>query len=203
MHIALIGPGGNVGSRILIELLNRGHDVTGICRSPDRVQPRPRLVLTKADATSESSLRGVIGGHDALISAARFLTMDPSAVIGAVKKAGVGRLLVVGGAASLEIAPGKILLDSPDFPAEYKPEASAGKAFLDLLRRETALDWTFLSPSNIFVPGPRTGKFRVGGDGLLAGPDGKSWISIEDYAIAMVDEIENPRHTRARFTVGY
>jgi uncharacterized protein len=109
----------------------------------------------------------------------------------------------VGGAASLETAPGQILLDSPHFPPAYKPEASAAKGFLDALRNVQDLDWTFLSPSVFFGPGERTGKFRLAGDTLLTAADGKSSISYEDYAVAMFDEIENPKHSRARFTVGY
>ncbi|MCD0506258.1 NAD(P)-dependent oxidoreductase, partial [Bordetella petrii] len=117
--------------------------------------------------------------------------------------AGVPRLLVVGGAGSLRVAPGVMLIDTPEFPDAYKPEARAGVVFLDTLRREKALDWTFLSPSALFEPGERTGVFRVGADELLADDEGKSWISMEDYAIALVDELESPRHTRRRFTVGY
>ena len=129
--------------------------------------------------------------------------MRPQAIIGAVKKAGVKRLLVVGGAGSLEVAPGRLLIDTPEFPAEYKPEALAGKEFLRVLRAEHDLDWTYLSPSAVFVPGPKTGTFRLGTDSLLTGADGKSWVSMEDFAIAMVDELEKPRHSRQRFTVGY
>ena len=109
----------------------------------------------------------------------------------------------MGGAASLEIAPGEILLNSPHFPPAYKPEASAGKAFLDALREVKDLDWTFLSPSAFFGPGERTGKFRLSDNTLLSAADGKSSISYEDYAIAMLDEIEQPKHIRGRFTVGY
>jgi putative NADH-flavin reductase len=109
----------------------------------------------------------------------------------------------VGGAGSLEVAPGVALVDTPQFPAAYKVEASAGRDFLNALRRETELNWTFLSPSALFVPGERTGRFRVGGDQLLKDKDGKSWISMEDYAIAMLAEVETPKHPHQRFTVGY
>jgi putative NADH-flavin reductase len=119
-----------------------------------------------------------------------------------VQQAGVPRYLVVGGAGSLEVAPGVKLIDTPQFPAIYKAEAAAGGAFLDLLRQETSLDWTFLSPSAVFAPGERTGKFRLGRDQLLTNDKGSS-ISFEDYAIALVDEIEKPVHSRQRFTVGY
>lgn len=123
-------------------------------------------------------------------------------LIEAVRQADVKRYLVVGGAGSLEVAPGKRLVDQPEFPQIYKPEATKGAEFLTLLRIVTDLDWTFLSPSAMFVPGERTGKFRLGKDALLSGEKGSS-ISFEDYAIAMVDEIEKPVHVRQRFTVGY
>jgi len=109
----------------------------------------------------------------------------------------------VGGAGSLEVAPGVRVIDTPDFPAEYKPEASAGALFLERLQREPALDWTFLSPSAEFVHGSRTRAFRLGEDSLLVDREGRSHISFEDYAIAMVDELEQGRHLRNRFTVGY
>jgi putative NADH-flavin reductase len=123
-------------------------------------------------------------------------------LIEAVRASGVKRYLVVGGAGSLEVAPGLKLIDAPDFPTEYKAEAAAGGVFLDLLRGEVDLDWTFLSPSALFVPGERTGKFRLGQDQLLANEQGSS-ISFEDYAVALVDELEKPTHSRQRFTVGY
>ena len=113
------------------------------------------------------------------------------------------RLLVVGGAGSLETAPGVLLVNAPNFPANYKPESLAGTKFLSVLREEKELDWTFLSPSALFVPGERTGKFRLGEDQLLVTADGKSYISMEDFAIALVDELEHPKHSRRRFAVGY
>jgi len=203
MKVALIGPGGNVGSRLVTELLSRSHEVIGIARHPENVSSRPRLTTRRADATDEAGLAAALRGADVLISAGRFASVSPAAIIGAAKKAGMKRLLVVGGAGSLEVAPGKLLIDIPEFPAAYKPEAQAGKTFLDTLRGETELDWTYLSPSNIFVPGERTGRFRLGTNSLLTSSDGKSWISMEDFAIAMVDELEKPRHSRTRFTVGY
>lgn len=128
---------------------------------------------------------------------------DAAALVATAKQAGVRRLLVVGGAGSLEVEPGVALVDTPDFPAAYKAEALAGRTFLDTLRSETELDWTFLSPSASFEPGERTGTFRVGADQLLADASGASRITMEDYAIALVDEIESPKHSRSRFTVGY
>lgn len=203
MNIALIGVTGRVGSRVLQELLRRGHSVTGIARDPGKAPAAPHLVVKAADATDAAQLAPVLAGHDAVISASRFVSSDAKALIDAARQAGVKRLLVVGGAGSLEVAPGKALADAPDFPAAYKQEADAGRAFLETLRKERALDWTFLSPSAEFAPGARTGQFRLGGDQLLADAGGRSWISMEDFAIALVDELEHPAHVRQRFTVGY
>ena len=203
MHIALIGVSGRVGSRLVAELLRRGHHVTGIARETGKLASQPHLVLKQGDANQPAQLAPLLAGHDAVLSALKFATSDAALLIAAVKQAGVYRLLVVGGAGSLEVAPGRALLDTPDFPAAYRPEAEAGRRFLDTLRTERALDWTFLSPAAEFVPGERTGKFRLGGQQLLADANGRSWISMEDYAIAFVDELETPKHSRQRFTVGY
>ena len=203
MKIALIGVTGRVGSRLLAELLRRGHHVTGIARNTGKLAGQPGLVLKNADADQPAQLAPLLAGHDAVISALKFATTDAETLIAAVKQAGVRRLVVVGGAATLEVAPGHILLDAPGFPAAYRPEAEGGRRFLDILRGERELDWTFLSPPAEFDPGERTGKFRLGTDQLLTDANGKSWISMEDYAIAFVDELETPRHSRQRFTVGY
>ena len=203
MSIALLGVSGRVGSRLLAELLSRGHSVTGIARDTTSLARRPGLVLKTGDATQPARLAPLLAGHDVVISAMRFQSFDPNALITAVKQAGVPRLMVVGGAGSLEVAPGEALIDAPGFPAAYKPESEAGRQALDVLRAEKDLDWTFLSPSADFAPGERTGKFRLGGDQLLSDANGKSWISMEDFAIAFVDELETPKHSRQRFTVGY
>lgn len=202
MKIALIGATGNAGSRILAELSRRHHAVTAIARQPERVPALPGVTAVKADVDDVSGLAAVLKGHDAVVSSVHFTASDPRKLIEAVHAAGVSRYLVVGGAGSLEVAPGVKLIDTPAFPTIYKAEAAAGGAFLDLLRREAGLDWTFLSPSAMFVPGERTGKFRLGGDQLLSNEKGSS-ISFEDYAMALVDEIEQPAHSRQRFTVGY
>jgi len=202
MKIALIGATGNAGSRILAELSRRGHAVTAIARNIEKVPALPGVVPAKADAADVKALAAALKGHDAVISSVHFTASDPSKLIAAVRESGVPRYLVVGGAGSLLVAPGVRLIDTPQFPAQYKAEAAAGGAFLELLRNETALDWTFLSPSAMFVPGERSGKFRLGGDELLSNDKGSS-ISFEDYAIALVDEIEKPAHSRQRFTVGY
>jgi putative NADH-flavin reductase len=202
MKIALIGATGNAGSRILAELSRRDHAVTAIARNIEKVPALPGVTAAKADADDVKALAATLKGHDAVISSVHFTASDPLKLIAAVKQAGVPRYLVVGGAGSLLVAPGVRLIDTPEFPALYKAEAAAGSDFLELLRKETALDWTFLSPSAMFVPGERTGKFRLGGDELLSNASGSS-ISFEDYAIALADEIEKPAHSRRRFTVGY
>jgi putative NADH-flavin reductase len=202
MKIALIGATGNAGSRILAELSRRGHAVTAIARHPEKVPALTGVTALKADADDVAGLAAALRDHDAVISSVHFTASDPRKLIEAVHASGVGRYLVVGGAGSLEVAPGVKLIETPEFPAIYKAEAAAGGVFLDLLRKETKLDWTFLSPSALFVPGERTGKFRLGGDQLLVNDKGSS-ISFEDYAIALADEIEKPAHSRQRFTVGY
>ncbi|HWW07579.1 NAD(P)-dependent oxidoreductase [Collimonas sp.] len=202
MKLAIIGVTGRAGSRIAAEALRRGHSVTGIARSTAQAAPAG-VDLQQGDATQPEQLAALIRGHDAVVSSARFSVLKAAPLLQALKSAGVKRLLVVGGAASLELAPGVILLDSPDFPAEYKVEAVPGKQFLDDLRAETSVDWTFLSPPAMFAPGERTGKFRVGQNQLLSDDKGQSQISMEDYAIALLDEIEQPKHLRQRFTVAY
>ncbi len=203
MKIALTGVTGRVGSRLAAELLRRGHAVTGIARDVSKAEAKPGLRLEAADVNQSEAFALLLRGHDAVISASRFVSTDPAALIAAVKKAEVPRLLVVGGAGSLEVAPGAMLVDTPEFPEAYKPEASGGIEFLEALRSEKTLDWTFLSPSAEFEPGKRTGAYRTGDDRLLVDDKGRSWISMEDYAIALVDELENPKHLRRRFTVGY
>ncbi|MCH4564578.1 NAD(P)-dependent oxidoreductase [Halomonas sp. EGI 63088] len=201
-NVALIGASGNAGSRILKELSDRGHTVTAIARHPDRIATLPGVTARQGDANDRAGLADALRGHDAVISAVHFATSDADTLVGAVREAGVRRYLVVGGAGSLDVAPGQRLIDQPEFPAEYKEEASAGVAFLERLKTVEDLDWTFLSPSALFVPGERTGTFRLGKDTLLSNEHGSS-ISFEDYAIALVDELERPAHVRQRFTVGY
>ena len=202
MKIALIGASGNAGSRILRELADRGHAVTAIARDPARIAALPGVTAIAGDIADPAALTALLAGHDVVVSAVDFLQTDAPSLIATVKAATPSRYLVVGGAGSLEVAPGVRLVDTPDFPDAYKAESLAGAAFLDLLRGEAALDWTFLSPSAMFVSGERTGHFRLGADTLLVG-EGGSVISFEDYAVALTDEIETPAHRRQRFTVGY
>ena len=203
MKIAVVGASGNTGSRIVAELARRGHAITAIARRPDKIAKLPNVTATRGDVDDQPSLTRLFSGHDIAISSVHFLDSDPVKLIAAARDSKVGRYLVVGGAGSLEVAPGVRLVTTPGFPVQYKAEAEKGAAFLELLARENALNWTFLSPSALFVAGERTGKFRLGTDQLLTGEGGKSWISFEDFAVALADEIEQPAHIRQRFTVGY
>ena len=203
MKIAVIGASGNAGSRITAELARRGHSVTAIARHPEKIAAHANVTPTEGDVMDQAGLARLLAGHDAAISSVHFLASDPVRLIAAAKESKVGRYLVVGGAGSLEVAPGVRLVTTSGFPVAYKAEAEAGGAFLDLLRAEKELNWTFLSPSALFVAGERTGKFRLGIDQLLTAADGKSSISFEDFAVALADEIERPAHIRQRFTVGY
>ena len=213
MKIALIGATGFVGSAILQEALNRGHEVTVIVRHPEKLPPHAKLRPQKGDIYSEDEVARLVAGHDAVISAFNPGWSNPDiynqqvqgtrAIINGVKKTEIKRLLFVGGAGSLEVKPGVQALDLPGFPAEYKQGALATREALNMLRKESTLDWSFLSPSADLSPGQRTGKFRLGTDQMLSDASGQSRISTADYAMAMIDEVERPAHIRQRFTVGY
>jgi len=202
MKVAVIGASGRGGSRIVAELVQRGHEVTAIARNPEKIAAQANVTPKKGDLY-DPNLSPLLAGHDAVVSAVHFLDSDPDTLIEAVRKSGVKRYFVMGGAGSLEVAPGVKLIDTPEFPAIYKDEAAKGGAFLDRLRREKDIDWTFLSPPALIDFGTRTGKFRVGKDQLLVDGKGESKISFEDFAVAAVDELEKPKHSRQRFTVGY
>ena len=164
MKIAVIGASGNAGSRITAELARRGHAVTAIARNPERIAAQANVAATKGDIMDRPALTSLLAGHDAAISSVHFLASDPLKLIGAARDSKVGRYLVVGGAGSLEVAPGVRLVTTSGFPVAYKAEAEKGAGFLDLLRAEKELNWTFLSPSALFTAGERTGKFRLGTD---------------------------------------
>jgi putative NADH-flavin reductase len=202
MIVALIGASGNAGSRILAELSRRGHEIRALVRHPDRVPALTGVTAHQVDANDGQALSALLRGADAAISSVKFKDTDPRGLIESVRRAGVKRYLVVGGAGSLEIEPGLREVDGPNFPPHVRPEALKGADFLEQLRASD-LDWTFLSPSRIFFAGERTGVFRMGSDQLLVDAGGKSSISFEDYAVALVDELERPAHVRRRFTVGY
>ncbi|MEN5230065.1 NAD(P)-dependent oxidoreductase [Brevundimonas naejangsanensis] len=203
MKVTVLGASGRAGSEIVKELARRGHAVTAVARRPERVPETPGVTAVAGDVSQPETLVPALSGADAVVSAIMFVDSDPQLLIKAVKDAGVPRYLVVGGAGSLEVAPGQALINTPGFPDAYRAEAEAGGRFLETLRAEPELNWTFLSPSALFDGSERTGTFRLGDDALLTDDQGNSRISFPDYAIAMADEIETPRHPRARFTVGY
>jgi putative NADH-flavin reductase len=202
MKIALAGATGYVGSRVLAEALRRRHAVSAVARDVSKLTPAAGLTIAQGDL-SVPSIVPLLAGHDAVIIAVKSASIEQRSVVEMVKLAGVARLLVVGGAGSLEVAPGLDLVDSPQFPAQWKPEALAARNFLRLLREERTLDWTLLSPSALLEPGERTNRFRLGCDQLLRDAKGESRISVEDLAVALIDELETPRHSRLRFTAGY
>jgi len=215
MKIALIGGTGFVGSAVLAELSQRGHQVSALARDTTKYRTTPGVTPVGADATDAAQVERAVVGADAVISAynpgwqspelyERFMA-GTRATIAGVKRSGVKRLLVVGGAGSLFVAPGVQLMDTPEFksmvPPEILPGVQGAREALELIRAETSLDWTFLSPPAKLAPGERTGKFRVGGDNLLMNGAEPAGISVADLAVAIVDEIERPAHIRQRFTV--
>lgn len=212
MKVALIGASGFIGSRLLAELLSRGHHVTALVGHPEKLTLHPLQDAVQVDVLATAALTGWLIGHEAAISAFSghaqpdvydYYLRGIRSIITAAKYARLPRLLIVGGAGSLEVAPGVQLVDTPDFPPEWQGSALGAREALRLLRNEPGLNWTMLSPAALATPGERTGRFRLGGDQLLVDAAGKSAISLEDYAVAMVDELEKPAHPRQRFTVGY
>lgn len=217
MKLAVIGASGFVGSVVVREALDRGHEVTAIARNPEKITAAgEKLHKVEADVYNEARIVEVLKGHDAVISAYNPGWSNPNifeetlaggkAVQEAVKKSGVKRLLVVGGAGSLYMAPGKQLVDTPEFPEAYKAGALALRDYLNVIKEEKELDWTFLSPAiemHQGTSGERRGTYRKGGEHPLFNEEGRSVISAEDMAIAILDEIEQPQHIRQRFTVAY
>ncbi len=212
MKIAVFGATGNIGSRVITEALNRGHDVTAIMRHPeDYTLEQPHLKVARGDIFTAQDVEAAVFNHDAVVSAYNFTKgAKPSTIvevaeplINGLKQAGVKRLIIVGGAGSLEVAPGLQLVDSPGFPPGFKDAALAHRDALKVYQKEKELDWTYISPAAYIEPGERTGNFRRGKDKLITDEEGNSRISMEDFAVAIVDEIMNPQHIRERFTVGY
>jgi uncharacterized protein len=208
MNVVLYGATGKSGIRILTELLSRGHSVTAVARKPIGIPANVKTV--KDDLSDVNKIATIISGADAVVSAYAPPQDDTDQLLGvterqieAVRKAGKNtRLIVVGGAGSLEVAPGVTILQSGDLPAEWVPIATSHEKALALLKASD-INWTYFSPAGFFEPGTRTGKFRLGTDQLISDAEGNSRISMEDYAIALVDELEKPAHQRARFTIGY
>ncbi|MWV15646.1 NAD(P)H-binding protein [Pseudomonas sp. L-22-4S-12] len=213
MKLALIGATGYVGAALLEEALSRGHQVTALVRNPQKLPQHPLLTAVQADVHDVATLSNQLRGHDAVLSAfnpgwgsadirQQFIA-GSQAIVAATKAAGVARLLVVGGAGSLYVAPDLQLIDTPNFPAEYKEGAEGARQLLNQLREEQQLQWTFLSPAALLQPGPRTGHFRLGGEQLLMNGDAPAQISVADLAVALLDETEQPQYIRQRFTVAY
>ncbi len=209
MNVVVYGATGNTGSEIVKELLARGHKVTGVARNVDSLKGQPGVITKTDDLSNVDAIAAIIKGADVVVSAYQPPADNTDALVDvtkrqieAVKKAGVPRLLVVGGAGLLEVAPGVTLIKSGHLPAEYMPIAMSHEKALGVLRASD-INWTYLSPAAYFVPGERTGKFRLGTKELITDAKGDSRISFADYAIALVDEIEKPAHEKASFSVGY
>jgi hypothetical protein len=212
MNIALYGASGMIGSAILTEALARGHRAIAIARNPDAIAERPGVRVVRGDATDAASIAETAAGADVAVSAYSpghgdqdLLSKNATALLDGLARAGVGRVIVVGGAGSLIAGDGTLVVDQPGFPDMYKARATAQARQLDVLRASpgTPVAWTFVSPAMEIAPGERTGSFRIGGDDLLVDAAGASKISVEDYAIAIVDEIESASAPNRRICVAY
>ncbi|HEY9165989.1 MAG TPA: NAD(P)-dependent oxidoreductase [Candidatus Kryptonia bacterium] len=210
MNIALFAASGKIGSKIMSEALRRGHKVTAIVRNPAKItSSKDNLVIKQGNVLNAQEVASLARGHDAVVSAygpngrAQELVDVAHSLLEGVKMSGVKRLIMVGGAGSLEVSSGKQLMDTPQFPAAAKPYAVAHRDAMAVFRMERDLQWTFVSPSAQVEPGEKKGSYRTSDDRLLTDEQGKSTISTEDYAAALVDELEHPQHIRRRFTVGY
>ena len=203
LKIAIIGVTGNVGKRVAEEALNRGHQVTGIARTIDSIPVRNNLALLVGDIDDPEGLAGILKGHDLVVSSIKPTDFNHDKLIKAVRLSGVKRYLVVGGAGTLEVAPGVTGLDSGLLPDFVVPVAKSAQDYLDILKSSKDINWTVLAPGAEFTAGERTGKFRLGTHELIVDSNGKSAVSFEDYAIALLDEIEEPRHLHDYFSIGY
>lgn len=214
-NVVLIGASGFVGNAILNELLSRGHKVTAVVRNPEKINvSNSNLEIVKADVADTNAMVGICKGKEAIISAYNPGWTNPDIyeetlrnyplILEAAKRSGAKRLLCVGGAGTLFCAPGLRVVDSGAIPdAIMGGVKSLGEFYLNTLMNENDIDWIFFSPAGTLEPGKRTGKFRLGKDDLIIDENGISHVSVEDYAVAMVDELENPKHHCERFTIGY
>jgi putative NADH-flavin reductase len=213
MKIALFGAAGHLGQAILEEALSRGYDVTAIVRDPARLTQRnDKLKVVTGDVAQPASWLDAVRGVDAVVaslSARRdgnpdSVPANAGVLLDNLPKAGVKRLLWVGGAGSLEVAPGVKVIDDPHFPDAWKPEANAQGKALDVFRASKAdVEWTYISPAALVEDGERSGKYRVGGDQLLVDASDVSRITVSDYAVALLDRIERHDVLRQRITVAY
>ena len=211
MKIAIYGSGGTLGQRIIKEAQSRGHQVTAVARDPAKLKDVDKSVkVVKGDVTDVASVAAAVVGHDAVINsvgpnsntAPTVYVEAAHALLTGLKQADVKRLIVVGGAGGLEVAPGVLLKDLPNFPAFIVPISTAHLEALKIYQTSD-LDWTWVSPAAMIEPGERTGTYRVGNVKMLVDAKGESRISTEDYAVALIDELENPKHIRQRMTVAY
>jgi putative NADH-flavin reductase len=216
MKVVLYGATGMIGTRILKELLSRGHAVTAVTRDPSKLKAEKNLTIEKGDLLDADSIAKLAWGAEVIVSSygppsgaqgpdptkVKQLVDATHALIAGARRAGAPRIIMVGGAGSLEVSPGLQIVDAPTFPDAYKPVALAHRDAFYVLRK-TDLNWTYFSPAMMIQPGERTGKFRLGKDALVSDDKGNSSISAEDFAVALVDEVEQGRHTKQRFTIGY
>jgi putative NADH-flavin reductase len=202
MKVAVIGGSGNAGRHVVAELARRGHAVTVVSRNAPAHELPAGATHRAGDIEQPEALAAIIRGHDAVVSSVKFVAFDPEKLLGAIRKSGVRRYVVVGGAGSLKLPDGTFEFDRTGYPEPARINSKRGGAYLAMLA-ESDLDWTFLSPSRKFIDGARTGRFRLGLDDMLFDASGESSISFQDYAMALTDELEQPRHLRRRFTVGY
>jgi putative NADH-flavin reductase len=209
MKVVLYGASGRAGSRILKELVARGHQVVAVTRDAAGSSVQPGVSSATDDLSDVSRTAEVVKGADAVVSAyapppddTDQLVAVTGRLVEAIALSAVPRFVMIGGAGTLEVAPGLTLTDSGKLPPEWLPIAKSHGRALELLRA-SPIDWTCLCPAAYFDPGERTGKFRLGLEDLISDANQQSRISMEDYAIALVDELEHPQHLRQRFTVGY
>ena len=203
MKIALIGATGYVGSNLLTEALQRGHEVTAIARHASTLRARVGLNPLALDITHSESLVAALLPHDVVVVAVKCLGLNQAQLVEAIQRSSTPRTVLIGGAGSLHLPSGTDLVDSEQMPQQYRQEAMATREWLRLWRQQTDINWTFISPSALLIPGKRTGQFRIGRDQLLFDANGKSSISVEDFATAVINELEVPQHVQQRFTVGY
>ena len=215
MKIVIIGATGFVGTNIVKEAVERGHQVLALARNPQKITPSEAVTAARVDVNDSQALAEAIRGYDVVVHAFAAPRSDSveeriarqtdgtKSIIRAVKQTGIQRLIAVGGAGTAEVAPGVPLMNSYLFPPEYEGGARSTSVIKDLLQKEDSFDWGFISPPNFLEDGERTGKYRTGKDNLVIElATGRSYMSVADYAVAMLDEIETPRHHRQRFTVG-
>jgi putative NADH-flavin reductase len=213
MKIALVGATGFVGSAVVAEAASRGHAVTAIARQPEKVPAVSGVTPAKADVLNDTDLAAKLRGHDVVIATYNPGWTNPSiraehlagsqAIVNATRESRVPRLLMVGGAGTSQTAPGVHIVDGDDFPAAYKAGALGAKEAAYWIEGEEAVDWVFVLPAIMLVPGDRTGKYRTGGPGPVTNDKGESTISVADLAVALLDEAETPKHHRQRITTGY